>query len=442
MNLKSTSRTIMGYVLLFPPVVLLLYAVISYFMFLNFQQNISNSILSIQQNAVAKISKETIITKAKTLNRVINRENSLKHVLQDIKDMQNVNSSNHVDIVLLDSKNRLLFPKKFKDVNILKSLKIVQNNTFYEDKNVIAYMSNSNKYKIKIISFFNKVATQKELNYLKNNLAQEAKSSIKNSLIVLFSIWSVLVALSLVITLFIHRKLKEYKEALANSHNSIIFQSRKAMLGDLLPMIAHQWRQPINKIASVLMKMRFEIAKGEPNPTELDRQCQTIENSVELMSNTIDDFRSFYRPKDNPEPTDLSIVIRKAVYFLDELLDKKKVNIQQNLASVYLNIHANEFLQVVINLIKNATDAIEAGGSISISLKDLGNLVELRFEDTGTGIPEDKLQKIFEPHESSKQGSMGLGLYMSKIIIEDHFKGTITAYNTQFGAGFLIRLPK
>jgi len=242
--------------------------------------------------------------------------------------------------------------------------------------------------------------------------------------------------------MIIQRKLREYKQTLANTNNSIIFQSRKAMLGELLPMIAHQWRQPINKIASVLMKMRFEIAKGEPNPSALDRQCQTIENSVELMSNTIDDFRSFYRPKENPEPTDLSIVVRKAVYFLDELLEKKKITIQQSLASVYLSIHANELLQVIINLIKNASDAVDEGGVIAITLKDMDNYVEIRVEDNGTGIPQDKLEKIFEAHESTKQGSMGLGLYMSKIIIEDHFNGTIVAYNTEMGAGFLIRLPK
>ena len=442
MNLRKTSHIIIAYILLFPPIALLLYAIVSYVIFFSFQENITKNILNIEKSSISQVSKEAIKSKSEILNRILNREKNIKQFFKDIQDINSIKSPDHINILILDRNNRLIFPKKYANKNNLKSAKIVQSNSFYEDNNILAYATDKNRYKYKIITFLDKSASLQKINYLKTMIEQKAKESVKSSLILLLLIWTVLVALSLYITMIIQRKLREYKQTLANTNNSIIFQSRKAMLGELLPMIAHQWRQPINKIASVLMKMRFEIAKGEPNPSALDRQCQTIENSVELMSNTIDDFRSFYRPKENPEPTDLSIVVRKAVYFLDELLEKKKITIQQSLASVYLSIHANELLQVIINLIKNASDAVDEGGVIAITLKDMDNYVEIRVEDNGTGIPQDKLEKIFEAHESTKQGSMGLGLYMSKIIIEDHFKGTIVAYNTEVGAGFLIRLPK
>jgi signal transduction histidine kinase len=442
MNLKNTSRTIIAYTLLFPPIALLLYAVVSYFIFLNYQQNISSDLLNIEKSSFNQVSKKAIMSKAITMNRILNSQKNLKLFFKNIKDVHNIQTINPIGIVILDKKNRLIYPKKSIKKDILESAKIVQSNSFYSDDKIDAYATDKNRYKLKMVAFFDKSKPKEKIAKIKALIKEKAKESVKSSLILLLGIWTVLVALSLFVTLTIHKKLKEYKNTLENTNNNIIFQSRKAMLGELLPMIAHQWRQPINKIASVLMRMRMEIAKGEPNPSVLDRQCQTIEHSVELMSNTIDDFRSFYRPKENPEPTDLSIVVRKAIYFLDELLEKKKISIQQSLASVYLDIHANELLQVVINLIKNASDAVDVGGVIAITLKDMNSFVELRVEDNGSGIPQDKLEKIFEPHESTKQGSMGLGLYMSKIIIQDHFNGTISAYNTDLGAGFLIRIPK
>ena len=442
MNLRKTSHIIIAYILLFPPIALLLYAIVSYIIFFSFQENISKEILDIEKSSIVEVSKKAIKSKSEILNRILNRESNAKQFFQDIQDIQSIKSLDHIDILILDKQNNLLFPKNYNNIKNIESAKIVQSNSFYEDSNIIAYATDKNKFKFKIITFLDKTASTQKMNYLKSIIEIKAKESVQKSLILLLIIWMILVALSLYITMIIQRKLREYKQTLATTNNSIIFQSRKAMLGELLPMIAHQWRQPINKIASVLMKMRFEIAKGNPNPSALDRQCQTIENSVELMSNTIDDFRNFYRSKEKPEPVDLSIVIRKAVYFLDEILDKKHISIQQSLASVNLEIHANELLQVIINLIKNASDAVDEGGVIAITLKDKDDFVEIRVEDNGTGIPQDKLEKIFEPHESTKQGSMGLGLYMSKIIIEDHFKGTIVAYNTEVGAGFLIRLPK
>ncbi|NPA50876.1 MAG: hypothetical protein GXO02_04530 [Epsilonproteobacteria bacterium] len=254
--------------------------------------------------------------------------------------------------------------------------------------------------------------------------------------------WIISILLSLYLSRIINKMLIEYEKKLKESNEKLIFQSRQALLGELLPMIAHQWRQPINKIASVLMRMRFEITGGRPDLNSLDQYCQVIEDSVELMGNTIDDFRSFYKPKSSLEESDLSLVVRKAIYFLDELLERKRIKIRTDLAPITYKIYPNEFLQVIINLIKNAIDAVPIAGQIHILLRELEDgSVELRVEDTGTGIPPEDLEKIFEPHYSKKQGSMGLGLYMSRLIIENHFHGKIEAYNTSRGAGFVITLP-
>jgi signal transduction histidine kinase len=368
---------------------------------------------------------------------------------QEEKSLEFVKDSGFYDntnLVIFDKEsNKTIYNSMQQmDKSLLNRLISIKDRVFFENDNYIAYSSSQNKKRFKIVVFVDKKVYLDKLNNLKNKLSINADESIKNSLIILGIIWFIMFGLSLFVSKLVYDKLKKYKNALYETNKKIVFQSRQAMLGELLPMIAHQWRQPINKIASVLMRMRFELAKDKPNINTLDRQCQTIESSIELMSNTIDDFRSFYRPKEKPEPINLAIIIRKAIFFLDELLEKKKIKIQTSLSNVESNIHANEFLQVIINLIKNAADAVNTNGTISITLKEINNnIVEVRVEDDGTGIPPDKIDKIFEAHFSSKEGSMGLGLYMSKLIIENHFNGIITAYNKQNGgAGFLIRFPK
>ncbi len=437
MVLNSGAKKIIVYILLFPPIALLLYAIASYFIFFNFKENVQKNIEQIENKNLPVITKKRLIYKSRVVKKLLEDDKNLESFLKN--DIRCVSKPFGVEVALTQN-GKILYPfKPSKDLQ--KLIKLVKLDSFYEDNHYLAYAS---KFKdFKIVTYYDKLALVKKNEKIKDGINEIAKKSFYKSLFFLTIIWFLIVAFSALLAYWVYKLLKKYENSVEEANRNIIFQSRQALLGELLPMIAHQWRQPLNKIAAVLMRMRFEIAKGEPDVTALDRQCQTIENSVELMSNTIDDFRSFYRPKEEPEPTDLSIVVRKAIYFLDELLEKKKINITTNLAPTTLNIHANEFLQVVINLIKNAADAVDVNGHIDISLYSRPDgVVELRVEDDGVGIPQDKLEKIFEPHESTKQGSMGLGLYMSKLIVESHFKGKIQAYNTSKGAGFIIVIPK
>jgi|AAUQ01.1.fsa_nt_gi signal transduction histidine kinase len=439
MPINNTTKKIVGYILLFPPLILLVYAVITYLIFFNYQVINNQKALEAEHSTIASIYKPSLMTKVKSLNKVANF-NSKENF---INFLQNVNIYDNTHIVVFDKNKTILFKSKNVPESEIELLKGIKDHLLYEDDDYIAYSSSQNKNGWKITAFLNKNIYVDKVNKLQYELNKNTKESVEKNLYLLGIIWLIALGVSFFIARKVTNKLESYRVALKNSNEQIIFQSRQAMIGELLPMIAHQWRQPINKIASVLMRMRFEIAKGNPNIETLDMQCQTIESSIELMSKTIEDFRSFYRPKDKPEPVNLAIIIRKAIFFLDELLENKKIKIKTNLSNVETTIHANEFLQVIINLIKNASDAVDVGGTISITLKEVeDNMIEIRIEDDGVGIPDDKLEKIFEPHVSTKEGSMGLGLYMSKLIIELHFHGEIKAYNTENGAGFLIRIPK
>ena len=437
---KNTSKRIAALIAAFPPVILLIYAFVTYIIFFNSQQEQNSYMLKLQENRLASMTQKSLLTRVNTINNFINNAKKEKEIF---KFLNSIKMYDYKDIVVFDKNSRRVLYKTVNNIkpSLLKRLFSINNK--YKDSNLLAVEAHKNKLGWKIVSFCRRSNYQKDLNIINNELINSTKETLRKSLFWLVISWFALMFFSIILAMRVLNKLRKYEKEIRTNNENIIFQSRQALLGELLPMIAHQWRQPINKIAAVLMRIRFELANGSPNVDTLDRQAQQIEDSVELMSNTIDDFRSFYRPKEEAEYVDLALLIRKAIYFLDELLERKKIKIKNDLSSVEVKLHANEFLQVIINLIKNASDAVGVKGQISVSLRELkGGIVEIRVEDNGTGIPQDKLEKIFEPHESTKQGSMGLGLYMSKLIIESHFGGVIKAYNTSRGAGFLIRLPK
>ena len=442
MKINSSKRNLSIVLILFPPLVLLIYAVVSYY--INFYTH-SETISIIKKNYLnsrESIDKRIIKSKALMINNFINTtDGNKKALLEYLKDLY---VEDYEDVLLFNRENKIIFRVNpaVKISSLFPFIKSASDG-FYSVNEFSLYIQSKNVLQYKIVSILSNRSRFEHYRNEMHSILELYKRSTHSHLWWLAIVFVVLLGLSIVISRLIYNKLKEYEKSVQFDNSKIIFQSRQALLGELLPMIAHQWRQPLNKIAAVLMRMRFEISSGKPKVETLDMQCQSIENSVELMSQTIDDFRSFYRPKEKPQEVDLALLIRKAVYFLDELLNRKKISIHTNLTQTKIKLHSNEFLQVIINLIKNASDAVSVQGHIYITLTKLPDgSAEIRIEDDGIGIPKDKLEKIFEPHESSKQGSMGLGLYMSRIIIEQHFGGKIKAYNTSRGAGFYIFIPK
>ena len=440
MSLSSTNKKISAFIVLFPPIILLIYALVSYLILFNSENKNTQYVISYYKYETKKSIMQSIESRALTVNRFMNNIKG-RNIKELSKFLNSLHIVDHKELVLFNKKGKVIFKTANIDNKILDILK--NTDDYYESNEIVAFSKYNKKFSLKIVVLEDRKKCFSNFQAVENSIAEHTKSNIRNSLFWLALVWFVLLFISMTLSIVVFNRLREYEDTIQKNNEDIIFQSRQAMLGELLPMIAHQWRQPLNKIASVLMRMRFEISSGNPNIQTLDRNSQLIEDSVELMSQTIEDFRTFYRPKDEEQEVDVSVIIRKSIYFLDELLKRKKIKITHDLTQVKTTLHSNELLQVLINLIKNASDAVSEQGYINIILRDLNNgLLEIRIEDNGTGIPEDKLDKIFEAHESSKQASMGLGLYMSKLIIENRFGGNIKAYNTSKGAGFLIILPK
>ena len=238
------------------------------------------------------------------------------------------------------------------------------------------------------------------------------------------------------------------KEELENKEKLMIAQSRHATIGEMISMIAHQWRQPLSIISMVtsntLMDIEFQTVKNDI----LKEQSESILKQVDYLSQTIDDFRDFFKPNKAKILTDPKKVLDETLSIMGKTLEKNCIKIKVKIQHTSkVEIYSRELLQVLINLVKNSKEALENNDEknreIKISTSEEKNKIRIEISDNAGGIEESLLDKIFEPYISTKdeKTGTGLGLYMSKTIIEKHFDGIFGVYNDKKGACFYIDLP-
>jgi C4-dicarboxylate-specific signal transduction histidine kinase len=233
----------------------------------------------------------------------------------------------------------------------------------------------------------------------------------------------------------------------------LLEQSKLAMMGEMIGNIAHQWRQPLNSISIVKEEMVINYFDDDLTKEEMKEFSQNIDEILLYMSNTIDDFRNFFIS--SKEKSDFNVL--KSLSSVKNIVSAQlnsnnielKINNNEN-KELYINGYQSEFNQVLINIINNAKDAviknsaIENGKiSVDLYLDYLYQEVVIKISDNGGGIDDDILVKIFEPYFTTKFESQGtgIGLYMSKTIIEKSFAGKLDATNSKNGAVFTIRIP-
>jgi C4-dicarboxylate-specific signal transduction histidine kinase len=228
-------------------------------------------------------------------------------------------------------------------------------------------------------------------------------------------------------------------------------QSRMAAMGEMIGAIAHQWRQPLNVIGLIIQNLQMAYEYGELNKERFKNAVATAMWQVNFMSKTIDDFRNFFKPAKAKELFE----VRKVV---DETISLMKAQLQNNYIDVeviakkeglVINGYPNEFKHVLLNLINNAKDAIlvrkakeNCKSKITIQISEKADKVILKVRDTGGGVPEDIMNKIFDPYFTTKdEGSgTGIGLYISKTMIERNMGGQLTLQNWKEGAVFKIEV--
>ncbi len=236
---------------------------------------------------------------------------------------------------------------------------------------------------------------------------------------------------------------------LKNQQNLLVEQSKSAAMGEMISMIAHQWRQPLQAVSILIQKLPLlKMVNGDISDEMLEDVVKQVTSQLDYMSKTIDDFRDYFKPNKKKEEVYIKEIIEKSMDFLAYLfkINSIKVNYQNN-SNSSVEIYLNEIVQVFINLAKNSCDAmIEKNIEnrvITITTYEENKSLFIEFEDNAGGIKSDVLSKIFDPYFSTKnnKNGTGLGLYMSKTIIEEHSGGKIDVYNTDFGTKFVIKLP-
>jgi len=247
------------------------------------------------------------------------------------------------------------------------------------------------------------------------------------------------------------------KNRLKDKH--ILQQSRMAQMGEMISMIAHQWRQPLGSISAVVASMKLKMLLNKFDlSTEQGREeykrfthesLHKIEEYVRFLTNTIDDFRNFFKPDKNKESVSLHALVNRTLEIIGKALEINGIDVKVHVSSsTEIMVYANELTQVMLNILKNSEDVFKERGTeaatISITVREEDGMQVLEIEDNAGGIPENVLPHIFEPYFSTKQekNGTGLGLYMSKIITEEHCHGKINAENTPHGAKFTVRLKE
>jgi len=239
--------------------------------------------------------------------------------------------------------------------------------------------------------------------------------------------------------------------------HQLIQQSRFAQMGEMISMIAHQWRQPLSVIAATISAMQTKILLGklecctteeiEYNSKYLLEHFNKINNNIQYMSQTINDFRNFFKPNKNATKFYLSDAFNRALSMIEQSFISKSIDIKLHFDELQqIHSYENEVIQVLLNLLKNAEDALVEhkieNPFIEVFINEGDNTQSIIIIDNAGGIPQHQLDKIFDPYFSTKsKNGTGLGLYMSKTIIEEHCQGELKAYNSNDGACFIIELP-
>lgn len=240
-----------------------------------------------------------------------------------------------------------------------------------------------------------------------------------------------------------------------NAEEQLHQAQKMAAMGEMLGAIAHQWRQPLNTLSTYVASVQSAYFNNLISKEFIEKMVSGADSQIQFMSKTIDDFRHFFRPSKQKTPFDLASTVNSAIRLMEPQLEQTGIalSFDQSRANRELIVdgYQSEFVHVLVNILANAVDSIKEASSdfqcnkkfIIINLVEQGQFVEVRISDSGKGIPEQLLAKIFDPYFTTKGTSSGtgLGLYMAKVIVEKEMNGALSVANTESGSSFTIRLP-
>ena len=339
------------------------------------------------------------------------------------KDALDVANSKNIDLVLLD----ILIP----NINGFEVCKTLKDNSKTKDIPVIFITSLGNEDSIErayelggidyIIKPFkprellSKIKTQFNIQDLKNSICQMNET--------------------------LESRVKEEIEKNRQQELMLLQQNRLAQMGEMINMIAHQWRQPLTSISTSIQNLIYDYEDGMLNDDKhiksfIDKNKKTIS----FMSQTIDDFRNFFKIDKNKENFDVLAATQKVLDMQQAQLEDYNIEINiEGDSFKYLGFES-EYQQVILNLISNAKDALVEKKIVNPQIDIVLEKNKIVVKDNAEGILDEVIARVFEPYFTTKEQGKGtgIGLYMSKMIIENNMDGNLSVNNNENGAEFVI----
>jgi two-component system, NtrC family, C4-dicarboxylate transport sensor histidine kinase DctB len=315
---------------------------------------------------------------------------------------------------------------------------------------------------------------ENEIAIKKRDLEVKIKNQVVQNVVLFLMFLSIAILISIAISQKIDEVLKNYENKVQSNANDLeelnesleikvqkeieknrekeqllVQKSKFIALGEMISNIAHQWRQPLSELSSILMYIKFKYSIKALDEKTMEQKLQEADKVIEFMSQTIDDFRNFFMPKKEKEQFSLHRVVDIVINIISSTLSNYNIKLEINVdEKIVLNTYINEYEQVLLNILNNAKDVLieknVKNPFIKIEAYEEDDYVVLTIEDNGGGVLVEPKGKIFEPYFTTKEHSngTGIGLYMSKIIVDKNMKGKLRVRNTNYGAKFAIFVPK
>jgi len=421
----------------------------------------TNTVLELQNKIIVNIHKDKFenLKQLKNKRVAVTKGSAIEEYI----------TYNYPDIKLLLTNNELeslrLLNQGKVDASILGSVRASYYIKKYNLNNLLIGSTMDYSYYLSIASrsdetMLNVILDKSVANLKKEIQALELKWGYAKDKVVFFdtktlifiSIIFIILLFFIIYSNYINRKLskeiEDKNEALKRIKN--MRDSKLNQMSEVISMIAHQWKQPLNTLSLIEEILIMDYKEGKLDENSIMEFDKNFKKQVNLMNQTITDFKNFMKIEEQQEKFDVDEVINHAIYILKEDFNKNKINIEYETQDDSFKVigYKNALEQIIINILNNAKDALIdnkiENKKIKINITKTDMEILLTIEDNAGGIPIEIIDKIFNPYFSTKKdkNGTGLGLYIAKVIIEENMNGIIDVENKNEGASFIIKLPK
>lgn len=388
------------------------------------KRKFKNNAIEFDAAAPIKINSTPAFIEVKALIKNIFKKNDLYHV------------------IFINNNGNILYSNKYKEKNL---------------NDIFNYLLNKQILKINsgFVSdeiYVKTIAPNMKIVFIQNKKIIDKTNEISKKITLIMIIISLFLAVPLGIFFsrplynfyqILDKKVQEEIEQRRQKEQILFHQSKLAALGEMLGNIAHQWRHPITRLSLLIQNFDLAYKKNRLTPEFIEKFKKNALMQINYMSETIDDFTNFFKKDTKKIEFCPYEVIRDALKLVESRLKNNNINIDLNVISkkpVYG--YKSEFSQVILNILNNAIDVLK---DKNLNKKNIYIRIykdKIEIEDNGGGIADDIKDKIFEPYFTTKFQSQGtgIGLYMSKVIITQHFNGKLYFYNSGKGAVFVIEI--